>query len=424
MKSAHVHFSDLQGYSKLAIQATLGVTHLVEAMHHTILKVPAPLGSSQPMVASRVHGAVESVLRTTSGWVYGSIRGVTHLVGGGLDVALAQLQPEIEHLASTHERLATLSIVNGVLGDHLKAQGNPLCITMGWHHQGQLLNPTLPALAATFPQASHRILVAQHGHCMNELQWTRNEHNHVAALAEAHGLTPVFLRYNTGLHISINGRALAEQLEQLVCAWPVPVEAVHILGYSMGGLLARSAFHYGALAGHRWVERVDKLLFVGTPHHGSMVERGGNLIDVALEVSPYSRALSRLGKIRSAGTTDLRFGNLTDQDWAGRDRFAPGTDPRSRVPLPQHVQCYAIAAMLSKDPGEFKGQWIGDCLVPVASALGNHQDSRRSLGISPSRQRVFNGLSHLGLLDSEAVCAQLSRWMAEPANAPADSALA
>ena len=34
------------------------------------------------------------------------------------------------------------------------------------------------------------------------------------------GYTPLYVRYNSGRHISENGRDLAEQLERLVAAWP------------------------------------------------------------------------------------------------------------------------------------------------------------------------------------------------------------
>jgi triacylglycerol esterase/lipase EstA (alpha/beta hydrolase family) len=112
---------------------------------------------------------------------------------------------------------------------------------------------------------------------------------------------PCTVRYNTGLHISQNGRALAEQLEELVQAWPVPVEEICIVGYSMGGLVARSALHYGAQAKHSWLGHTHKTDFYGhtAPRlHGGA---GGNMIDLALEVSPYSVALSRLGPYPQRG---------------------------------------------------------------------------------------------------------------------------
>lgn len=411
MKARHFHLSDLHGYSHLAIDATLGVTDLVEAMHQDILQLPMPFGKSGSTVTPAV---VQAVLRKATGLVYGTIRRVTRLVGGGLDVALGRLQPELAQLQSTKERAAILSILNGVLGDHMTARNNPLTITMGWRLNGHALEATPEALASALPQAQGRVLVMLHGHCMNELQWTSNGHNHGEVLAAANGFTPMILRYNSGLHISQNGRALADQLEQLLKAWPVPVEELCIVGYSMGGLLARSAFHYGALAGHGWMQHVRKLLFVGTPHHGSMVEQAGNLVDIALEVSPYSQALARLGKIRSAGTTDLRHGNLLDEDWTGRDRFARSADPRQPVALPDGVQCYAIAAMIAKEHSDFSGKLVGDGLVPLKSALGQHPDPRRALHFPADHQKVFYGMTHLGLLDSKAVCQQLQEWIAAP----------
>jgi hypothetical protein len=179
----------------------------------------------------------------------------------------------------------------------------------------------------------------------------------------------------------------------------------------MGGMVARSAFHYGKKGQHGWVQRVHKLFFVGTPQHGSMVEQAGNLIDKALEASPYSHALSRLGKIRSAGTTDLRHGNLIDEDWQGHDRFAQSHDRRQLSQLPANVKCYAIAAMIAKKPSELWGQLVGDGLVPVKSALGKHRDKSRALHLPVEHQRVFYGLNHLALLDSGAVCEQLQEWI-------------
>lgn len=415
MKKKHVHLSDLHGYSRLAIEATLGVTDLVEAMHHNILKLPLPFGRPATEPRPGVHGTVYQVLQKSSGVVYDAVRGVTKLVGGGLDAALNHLQPELAHLHSSNERAAIVSILNGVLGDHMSTHGNPLTITMGFRREGKPLDLTPEALVSALPNPQGKVLVLLHGHCMNELQWCRNGHDHGEVLAAANGYTPMYLRYNTGLHISQNGRAFADQLEELVRAWPVPVEELCIVGYSMGGLLARSAFHYGALAQHHWLQYVHQLMFVGTPHHGSMVERAGNMVDLALEVSPYSEALSRLGKIRSAGTTDLRHGNLIDEDWAGRNRFAHAADQRQLSQLPAGVQCYAIAAMIAKEHCEVRGKLVGDGLVPLKSALGHHQDENRALVFPEGHRKVFYGMTHLGLLDSPEVCAQLQDWIAEKA---------
>lgn len=414
MKKTHIPLSDIQGYAQLATDATLGITNLVETMHHTILRLPLPLGQAAPKPVTGIHGVVYRMLKSSSGLVYATIRGVTTLVGGAFDAALEHLQPDLIHLDSSRGRDATVSILNGVLGDHMQAHGNPLTIAMGFRRDGQALELSKESLAGAFPQASGKVLVMLHGHCMNELQWCRNGHNHGDVLAAANGYTAVYLRYNTGLHISENGQALSRLLEELVRHWPVPVQELCLLGYSMGGMVARSACHYGAKAGHGWLGHVRKLLFVGTPHHGSMLEQAGNVVDKALEISPYSHALSRLGKIRSAGTTDLRHGNLVDEDWSGQNRFAHFSDQRQISQLPENIKCYAIAAMIAKTHREVHGQCVGDGLVPVKSALGKHRNSRRALNIPQARQRVFYGMNHLQLLDSEQVCAQLHEWMSQP----------
>ena len=141
MKKRHVHLSDLHGYSRLVIDATLGITDLVEAMHLNFLHLPAPFDKARAARNQRQHGAVRKVVHKTTGLIYGSIRRATHLLAGGLDVALGRLQPEIEHLHSTKERDALISILNGVLGDHMTSRNNRLTITMGWRLMARICPP-------------------------------------------------------------------------------------------------------------------------------------------------------------------------------------------------------------------------------------------------------------------------------------------
>ena len=88
-KQAHLHPADLHGFSRLAVDAVAGLTDLVEAMHHNIASAPAPLGKAP---AGRSQGI--------TGLVYRSIRGVTRLVGGGLDAALGRLVPLSPRIAA------------------------------------------------------------------------------------------------------------------------------------------------------------------------------------------------------------------------------------------------------------------------------------------------------------------------------------
>jgi hypothetical protein len=198
-------------------------------------------------------------------------------------------------------------------------------------------------------------------------------------------------------------------LESVTQQWPEPLEDFAILAHSMGGLLARSAYYYGTAAGQVWPHHLRKLIFLGTPHHGSLLERGGNLIDVSLGLSPYTAPFARLGKLRSAGITDLRYGNLLDEDWQGVDRFEHTGDLRHPVPLPEAVRCYAVAAKIGKKAGGV----IGDGMVSVDSALGRHEDDARTLSFAPSRQWVGYGMTHWDLLSRGAVYERIRGWLGE-----------
>ncbi len=379
--------ADLRGLSLLAVTATAGMTDLVEAMHLNIadsVKVALP---------------ARAAARGITGLVYRSIRGVTRLVGGGVDAVLKPAVAMLGEGESAPGREAWLAALNGVVGDHLAASGNPLAVPMRLRRR----------LYRDVPRPTGRLLVLAHGLCLNDQQWNRKGHDHGAALARDLGYSPVYLHYNSGLHVSTNGRAFADLLESLVREWPVPVEELVILGHSMGGLVARSACHYASVSDHEWPRALKRLVFLGTPHHGSPLERGGNWIDTVLETLPYTAPLARLGKIRSAGITDLRHGNLLDEDWAGRDRFERSGDRRQPVSLPEGVECYAMAAVTREGLG---GEWPADGFVPSDSALGRHEEPDRSLSFPESRRWVLRGNHHFDLLSHPDAYGKIREWLA------------
>lgn len=360
MSKAH----PLLGATRLATDAVTGVTDLVEAMHAEIARLP--------LTASRQ--------RTTgiTGLVYRSVRGVTKLVGGGLDMALGALTPLLDQTGAA-EASAVQAALNGVLGDHLEATGNPLATPMGLH-------PLVPGAAGT-------PLILLHGLCMNEAQWRRDGADFPAALAQR-GYQPLGLRYNSGRSIWRNGAELAALLDDV----PGPLT---LLGHSMGGLVARSAI---AQAGRRrWPRRLQRLVTLGTPHLGAPLERGGQQVQQLLAFSAYSRPLAVLAARRSAGIRDLAQGSLLEAD-AGRT---------SRVPLPAGVACYAVAATTAKSPDGPPARWLGDGLVPVASALGQHRETARRLAFTDTA--LITGLGHLALQTDPAVLRRLQDWLAPPA---------
>jgi len=369
---------------------------------------------AKPAAGAKAKPAAKSRTSGVTGLVYKSVRGVTGLVGMGIDVAFAQLVPLFAPRETLPRREALLAALNGVLGDYLHSSGNPLALGMQLRTGGVPLTLERKALAATFPKAGGKLLVLVHGLCLGDLQWRRNEHDHGAALAASLGYTPLYLNYNSGLHVSTNGRQFSELLDKLVAEWPVPVREVAIVAHSMGGLVARSAAHYATRGNHRWSRHLRKLVFLGTPHHGAPLERGGNWVNVLLDVSPYSAPFARLAKLRSAGITDLRHGSVLDEDWESTDRFAADdTGPiRRMVPLPERVLCFAAAATTGKREGDLGDRVAGDGLVTIDSALGRHAKPQSALRIPRERRWIGLAMNHLDLLDRPEVYRQLKRWLA------------
>ncbi len=429
------HVSDLRGAARLATEATAGLADLVEAMHERIARLP---GAANTGVAGKTTGI--------TGLVYRSVRGITRLVGGSVDALLAlvpanlpgagaNLNADADADANADEdqrpqREAIVAALNGVLGDHLAATHNPLATPMQLRQNGQPLVLERAALQQRLTTANidtnidanidasinpnGKLLVMIHGLCMNDLQWQRDGHDHGQALAQALGFTPVYLHYNSGLPIANNGLMLAHLLQQTIAAWPTQVQRLVLLGHSMGGLVARSALHQATAAQHDWPLLTTDLLCLGTPHHGAPLERAGHWVDILLSATPYARPLARLGQLRSAGITDLRHGRVV-ADNAPRTKATP-----LHVPLPVSAQlrCYALAGTTGEKAGDFKDRLLGDGLVPLASALGQHKSAARTLAFAPERQWVGHGVNHMQLLSNLDAFEQMRRWLAPRASHP------
>lgn len=401
-KASSANVSDLRGVAQLAVAAVIGATQIVEEMHETIVR-------AVPVVGKPATGAVLTIPRLA----YRGIRGVTRLAGAVLDMALGHAESLVGSSApvSSVERDALRAAINGVLGDYLVSTASPLAIPMRLRKSGQPLQLDRKSLASAFTRGDRKLLVVVHGLCMTDSN--RKEHNHAGSLARDLGYTPIALQYNTGRHVSTNGREFASMMEQLVRAWPAPLEEVVMIAHSMGGLVARSACHYAKRDGHRWLGKLEKLVFLGTPHHGAPLERAGNWLEILMSAVPYSAPLARLGRIRSAGIRDLRYGNLVDEDWQGLHDRAPH-DSRTSVPLPEDVQCFAVAASLRAMSAARGMRIAGDGLVPVESALGHHEVPSLDLAIPEHRQFTAHGLNHFELRTSPEVYERLHLWLSTP----------
>jgi pimeloyl-ACP methyl ester carboxylesterase len=413
----HLRSTDLRGLAKLATQATVNVTKIAEGVTQSVWStLGAPSGKDKDQTRGTTRGI--------TGLVYKSIQSVAQLVGKGTESLLSSLQPLLDKIDSEPQesapREAVLAALNGVMGDRLVESDNPLATPMTLRFQNQALNwETMPDKALL----TGKVLIVVHGLCMNDLQWSvqvdkktaPHTVNHAETLAVKLGYTPVYVRYNTGLHTSQNGQTLSNQLELLSALWPTPLTEISVLVHSMGGLVTRAAVHAAQRSKRQWVNKLKNIVFLGTPHHGAPLEKAGNWIDVLLGVTPYSAPFKRLVELRSSGITDLRFGNVLDSDWQGEDRFKPKTKQehsnREQLPLPDGVACFTVAATLAAKRSLLADRLIGDGLVPLNSALGVHSDPARSLAFSKSSQMVVYRTNHMAMLGSAEVGEQLVAWL-------------
>jgi pimeloyl-ACP methyl ester carboxylesterase len=422
----------LHGTARLAFDVVDSVTDIVEGMFRNISAVPLPFGEAPEGRARGIAGLVHEVVRQ----VNKGVRSASDALLTPVSIYIDEFYPPGPH------RAAVVAALNGVCGDHLAKTDNPLAIPMRMRVflpratpanscmenaeaerkiafsslfetslRAVEVYPQPLAMADTDFTPSGRILILAHGLCMNDMEWTSHEHNHGRMLADAHGYTPVYVHYNSGLHVSENGREFAEQIGGLIDAWPVPVESVTLVGFSMGGLLARSALYLAQQQQSAWLEKVDKVVYVGTPHHGSALERGGYWLQKSMTYSPYTAPLAALGKIRSAGITDLRHGNILDDDWQNHDEHEDNADHRSAAPLAPGIEHYAIGATLSKQATTDMSRLLSDGLVHPESSWGKHTNPELHLKFSEENCRIFYDLGHLAMLHDQRVAIQLNTWL-------------
>jgi len=375
--------AEMRELGRLAGDTVGGFASFVGDMHEGIasrtFKALGPLGWPTRTVHDKATGAIYPAVRRAL--AAGPRRGAG---------ALARRVPA-DALPASDSRVGSLALgaLNGAIGDRLHQSGSELALTMTARAEG----PATPKLA-----------VFVHGLCETDEAWSLlSKHpSYGERLAEELGYTQVYVRYNTGLHISDNGRSLAALLDELVGEWPLRVEEIALIGHSMGGLVCRSAAHEGG----RWTEHLRHVFCLGTPHLGAPLEKAANVAGWALARLPETRALAKLVNGRSVGIKDLRFGSCAEADWCDCDPDEFLRDRCQDVPFLETATYYFIGATVSENPGAL----LGDLLVRYPSASGNGR--RRRIPFEIDNGMHLGGATHFDLLNHPAVYGQLERWLA------------
>jgi pimeloyl-ACP methyl ester carboxylesterase len=228
-----------------------------------------------------------------------------------------------------------------------------------------------------------RVAVFLHGLGETEHAW--GARNYGERLHDELGITPVFVRFNSGRRISENGAALAALLDELVAGWPVWLESLALVGHSMGGLVARAACHHGGA----WTKLVTHTVSLGTPHMGAPLEQAVHGLSAALHLVPETRPFARFLRRRSAGIRDLRRG--------------------FEAPLLAHATHCFVAATVTRSDKHPVGRLIGDTLVLAPSDSGRSR--KRRVGFKEEHGLALGGTHHLALLNHPLIYERLHIWL-------------
>jgi pimeloyl-ACP methyl ester carboxylesterase len=376
-------------------------------------------------VAQRTFGALGAVgapVRVMhdaiAGAAYSSVRaGLAALPRAGAARAARELPASARPLAASLPGSLTLGALNGAVGDRLLRDRDALALELAVRRSGRDVVTDSEGLAHAFPDATPRLAVFVHGLCETDEAWhllplfaePGSRRSYGARLRDELGYTPLYVRYNTGLRVSHNGRRLSEVLDHVTRGWPLEVEELVLVGHSMGGLVSRSACHYGTQEGREWTRSLRHVFCLGTPHLGAPLERAANVAGWGLGRLPETRPFADVVNGRSAGIKDLRFGSCVEDDWCDCDPDELLHDRCCEVPFLPTAAYYFVGATLTRDCDSPAGRIVGDLLVQLPSASGEGRGRRIPFEIDNGCR--LGGLNHFQLLNHPAVYEQLRTWL-------------
>jgi len=407
---------EIKAVGDLAAAAAAGLAAQIQEMHGGIARrafdAVGPGAVPVKFVHDRIAGTGYRVARDISG-------ALVRAGAAALSVSQPHDGPSLQQLPAGRVAIGAL---NGAFGDTLKRRRNALALQMTLRQGGRDVQLTSDALARAFPNATPRLAVFLHGLCETDEAWCLGAARHVPygyRLQAELGYTPLFIRYNTGLHISDNGRQLAQVMELVRVAWPAQVQEIALIGHSMGGLVARSACHYGA--GSEWASNVRHVFTLGAPHRGAPLEQAVNAASAALARLPETRMIAKALNLRSSGIKDLRYGYLVEDDWAGIDCDAFLRKAACEIPFLQSANHYFVCATLARSADARSARIIGDLLVLPASAW-HHEGRGKRMRFPIGHYQHLGGVNHFELLNHPAIYAQITRWLTSRKQLPAPAA--
>ena len=411
---------EIRAGGQLATRTLADTVSHVEAVHRALAGRTFAFAAPASLPARVIHDIIAT-------GVYALIRQTGLAAGLAASELVGAAAGSVLPAGSTPRSNLALAILNATLGDELADQGSPLAIPMAVRCVRADVVPRRESVEVAFPEATSKVAVFLHGLGENEESWRLHadrqglgtESTYGSRLAEDFGYTPVYLRYNSGLHVSENGQHLNSLLDDVVAAWPTRVTELILVGHSMGGLVSRSACHYAHQGNHSWVSMLRHVFYLGTPHLGAGLEQWVSRLSGVFAMLDESRPLASILDRRSAGIKDLSAGYLLDDDW--RDGGPGSKREPNEVPLIPWANHYAISATVTTSRGNPLGRVVGDFLVQPDSARGQSRDGRH-VPFPVGHTRHFGGLHHFNLLNHPSVYEALREWLDPTSDAASELA--
>ena len=387
----------------------------------------SPIQGVHSAISERVFGAIGDgsvVVKQAHDAVSAGVYSALKLGGKGAGAAISAAgrvaggAEERTTVSDSRFGRGTQAAINGLIGDRLEEEGSPLAVNMALRLPHRDVECTRESIQEAFDHTTPRLAIFVHGLCETEEAWwhgTKADPDAEGPRPRTYGqrlrddldFSPLYLRYNTGLHISENGRRLSWLLEQLCREWPVGIEEVSLIGHSMGALVARSACHEADERGRQWVRHAKHVICLGAPNTGSWLEKVVNAGGAAFKRVPEVKPFADFLELRSVGIQDLRFGYLRDEDWRDRDPHEPLRNYAAPLAPVPGVSYHFVSGGLTESERHPLAAMIGDVLVRKASATGPLDPDGKPHGDSKHVQ----GASHFHLLNHPQTYEHIREWL-------------
>jgi pimeloyl-ACP methyl ester carboxylesterase len=317
-----------------------------------------------------------------------------------IKVQLKSLKDDSHHL---------VPIINGLQGDSLSDNGHPAVVKMSFRHNSRDIEPEKIPEILNMGIESGQWIILVHGLMNDETIWKSGPKDLIVRMGtffeDQKRANVIYLRYNTGRHISQNGRDLSSLIEELIEIHGNKIKDLVLTGHSMGGLVIRSACYYAGILKHSWVQKLKTVFLIGVPNEGSYLAKIAYMTQYFLrKIDPsQNQSIAKFFDLRSNGIKDLSFGFLVDEDWQNPAYENEKVISATRVYPIEGVNYHLIAATMTEKKNKSKlAVLFGDGLVEKKSALSQlFKDKQAKSG--QVEFKLFEGENHLSLLESKLV---------------------